>query len=84
VLVVAPDPKPQAELEISRRLFQRYASEYEADYIELTDFPTLNHGCTNKYGLSQVARDYEQTLLLDTDVIVMPDAPCIFDAVAVG
>jgi hypothetical protein len=84
LLVVAPDPKPQAELQISRPLFQEYAKKYEADYIELTNIPTLNHGCANKYVLSQVAKNYEQTLLLDTDVIIMPGAPSIFDAVPLG
>ena len=84
LVVVAPDAKPQAELKISGPLLRKYAEECEADYIELTDFPPLNHPCANKYVVSQIAREYEQTMLADTDIIPLPGAACMFDAVPVG
>ena len=73
LLVVAPDPRPRAELAISRRGLRRYAEYCEADYIELKDFPTASHPCANKYVLTQVSERYEQTLLVDTDIIIMPN-----------
>jgi len=84
ILTIAPDVRPKLELEISRPSFQRYAEELEADYIELTDIETSNHPCGNKYLLTQVCERYEQTLLLDTDIIIMPNAPNIFREVPVG
>ena len=84
ILTVAPDQKPQGELEISRPTFQRYAEEFEADYIELTDIQRSNHPCGNKYVLTQVSERYEQTLLVDTDVIIMPNAPDVFREVPLG
>ena len=84
VLVVAPDNKPQLELEISRPNLRRYAEEFEADYIELTDIERSNHPCGNKYVLTQVSERYEQTLLVDTDIIIMDNAPDIFSEVPVG
>jgi hypothetical protein len=84
VVVIAPDPRPQAELAITRPLIKHYAERCGADYIELTEPWRLNHGAANKYAACDVAEHYEQTLLIDTDVVPMPDAPDIFDAVPVG
>jgi len=84
ILTVAPDHQPQLELEISRPGLQRYAEEFEADYIELTDIERSNHPCGNKYVLTQVCERYEQTLLVDTDIIMMPNAPDIFSEVPLG
>lgn len=83
VMVVAIGAKAEAELVISRPLMQAYAERYAADYLEFTELPPMNHLCGYKYVLAQVAKSYEQTLLLDADVIVMPDAPDIFREVPV-
>jgi hypothetical protein len=84
ILTIAPDTRPQLELEISRPTFKRYSEEFEADYIELTDIEISNHPCGNKYVLTQVSERYEQTLLVDTDIVIMPDAPDIFCEVPLG
>jgi hypothetical protein len=84
VVVIAPDARPQSELEITRPLIKAYAKAMRSDYIELTEPWKLNHGAANKYAVCDVAEHYAKTLLIDTDVVPMPDAPDIFDAVPVG
>lgn len=84
VVVIAPDTRPQAELAITRPLIKQYAERVGADYIELCEPAQLNHGAANKYAVCDIAEHYEQTLLIDTDVIPTPEAPDIFDAVPLG
>lgn len=84
MLVVAPDPKPQAELAITERRIKEYASRCNADYIAIRELPKVNHPCANKFVLSQVAKLYEQTLLVDTDVVVQDHCPNVFELVPLG
>jgi hypothetical protein len=84
IVVIAPDAKPKAELAITRPLIQAYADRCGADYCEFTEPMGLNHACANKYVATQVARYYDQTMLIDTDIVPMPDAPDMFAAVPIG
>jgi hypothetical protein len=84
IVVIAPDAKPQAELAITGPLIRAYASRCGADYREFTEPVGLNHACANKYVATQVARYYDQTMLIDTDIVPMPNAPDMFAEVPIG
>jgi hypothetical protein len=63
---------------------QRYAARLGLDYVEVTDLTSQPHKCGNKYAYAEVAKRYEQSLWLDPDIVIMDNAPNIFDAVPVG
>jgi hypothetical protein len=63
---------------------RQYAANHGLDFVEVTEISKQTHACGNKYAYSQIADRWQQTLWLDTDVVVDPEAPNIFDSVPVG
>lgn len=84
ILVVAPNERPQKELEITGEAIKDYAAQCGADFVVIDKLPEVNHQCANKHVLSQVAKHYEQTLIVDTDIVIRPEAPNIFEEVPLG
>lgn len=84
VLVVAPNEKPQLELEITGDRIKKYAAKCDADFLVIDKLPDVGHPCAYKHVLTQVAPLYEQTLVVDTDIIVKDCAPVVFDYVPLG
>ncbi len=81
VVTVAPDFETQAELAITGPLMKRYAESVNADYIVIDQLTEQSHKCGNKYAYAEVAARYEQSLWLDTDVVMMDGSPDIFQQV---
>jgi hypothetical protein len=84
VLNIAAGDKAKREHEITRNNHRAYAEQCCAEYREILrdaipDFPPAV-----KYMASKVAAEYDQLLFLDTDTVVMPLAPNIFDEVPLG
>ncbi len=84
VLVLVPDEKSRKEFVFSEKRMSLYADNCGADFVIISEISKQTHSCGNKYAYSEIAHLWEQTLWLDTDVIVNPDAPSIFDKVPVG
>jgi hypothetical protein len=84
LITVAPDKKSQAELEITGDRMRAYARNHGLDFVAITSLSKQRYLAANKYAYAEVASGYEQSLWLDTDVVVDPDAPSIFDCVPVG
>jgi len=84
VLVLVPDEKSRAEFKYTENRMRLYAENCEADFVVISKISKQTHKCGNKYAYSQIAHLWEQTLWLDTDVIVNPIAPNIFDSVPPG
>ena len=58
----------------------RYAEKCDAQLIEISGNYSLKmHKCWPKYFAGIVARDFDKTLYLDTDVYIDEEAPSIFD-----
>lgn len=70
-----------ATLKQTRPLRAAYAERIGADLVELTDDRWPDYPMVNKWRLAAVARRYDRTLYVDSDVIIQPNAPNIFDAV---
>jgi lipopolysaccharide biosynthesis glycosyltransferase len=77
---------------LSRALFQHYCDRWELDFVELRE-PRLNiKGADARYNYRNIEKfqafdvldDYERILRLDTDVLVSPRAPNVFDVVPEG
>lgn len=84
LITVAPDVKSQAELAITGDRMRAYAHNHGLDFVTITSLSRQRYLAANKYAYAEVASRYEQSLWLDTDVVVDPDAPSIFDCVPVG
>ncbi len=69
-----------AVLELTRPRLRAYAQRCGAEYLEITDDLRPDWPMANKYRMAHLAWHYEQSLLIDCDVIVRPHAPDIFDA----
>ena len=82
LIVVAVDAPSQAELNISRAGFIRYAKQVGADYVEITDaIQDCGHPTANKYAMLPYVEKYDQTLYCDVDVMIQPSATDIFELV---
>jgi hypothetical protein len=84
ILVIACDEKTQTEFKHTRPRMEVYAQIHGLDFVVIDKISKQTHKCGNKYAYSQIAHLWEQTLWLDTDVIVNPTAPNIFDLVPPG
>lgn len=82
--VLVADSKTRSEYEHTGERMRQYASNHDLDFIEITEISQQTHACGNKYAYSQIADRWLQTLWLDTDVVIDPNAPSIFDSVPVG
>lgn len=66
--------------DVTRRGKAEYARRCDADYIEILDDAHPEWGMANKWRIQRYAEGYYQTVYLDGDVIVKPDAPNLFEA----
>lgn len=66
-------------LDITRPLMQAYAERVGAEFIEITDDHYPQWPMDNKWRVRSYAWHYERTLFLDSDVLIMPDSPNIFE-----
>ena len=77
VLTVATGRKFRELLEVTRPSLKAYAEKCNADFIELTNETELWWGfekCRARHFVEQ----YDETLFLDADCLINPDAPSIF------
>ncbi len=84
VIAVAGSDEIERQAEITAPLMEEYAKRHDADFVLLTGNQAKEHGMLNKYRIQPFIDHYDQTLYLDCDVIVKPDAPSVFDKVPVG
>jgi Lipopolysaccharide biosynthesis proteins, LPS:glycosyltransferases len=84
LLTVGIGSKAQKLLEISRPGFQDYARKVGADYHEISetafpDEPRMVH--FNKFKIRELLEHYERVLYVDSDVIISPETPDLFQIV---
>lgn len=84
LLVLVADEKTRQEYQHTGERMRQYAINHGLDFVEITDISKQTHACGNKYVYSEIADRWQQTLWLDTDIVVDPNAPNIFDSVPVG
>lgn len=85
VVVLAPDDWTKSQLHITRKRFQRYAANCDADYIELTHNAYPAWPMANKLiQIPWVTSHYDQTVYFDCDVVVKPTMPNLFEQVPKG
>lgn len=84
LITVAPDTKSQAELAITGDRMRAYARNHGLDFVAITQLSRQRYLAANKYAYAEIAKRYEQSLWLDTDVVVDQNAPSIFDEVPIG
>jgi hypothetical protein len=68
-------------LDLTRPYLQAYADRCGAEYVELTNNMHHRWAICNKFRMASIAWHYDQCLLIDSDIIVKPSAPDIFEAV---
>lgn len=64
----------------TRPLLAAYADRCGADYYEITNDLRPDWPMANKYRMTSYAWHYDQSLLIDCDVLIRPGAPDIFNA----
>ena len=79
VCVIPANELASRLLDITRKSIQDYANRCEADYIELSGDQHPDWPMANKFRLHGVVLVYKKTLYLDCDVLVLPNAPNIFE-----
>lgn len=84
LIVVAPDAKTQSEFAITGKRMREYAINHSMDFVLVSDITRQTHLCGNKYAYAQVAARYEQSLWLDTDIVVDPSSPNVVEEVPIG
>lgn len=66
----------------TRDTIKKYSDKIGCQLIEITGAYSKNmHLCWPKYLVSEVAKDFNKTLYLDTDVYILKNAPNIFNEV---
>jgi hypothetical protein len=78
VITVATGPKFKGILAVTRPHLLAYAERCDADYIELTN-QSFGQWQLEKFRVHGVAKQYEQTLFIDSDCYVRPSCPNIFE-----
>jgi len=73
-----------AELALTRKNHQLYAKNCGAEYIELVKDVQLAYGPAAKFKIVEIAKDFDQTLMIDTDTVVFQPNINIFDTCPVG
>lgn len=79
VLCIAGGEESNRYAEITTPRMKEYAIRCGALFVLKTDDLAPDYKVWNKYRVTTLAANFEQTLLLDTDVIVSRAAPDIFD-----
>ncbi len=68
--------------EITHPSFKAYADRIEADFIVInTPKLNLNYIHYEKYQIYDLLHDYERIIYLDTDIIISPKCPNLFDII---
>lgn len=65
-------------LTLTRPGFEAYAAKCKADYIEVTNV-TSDQWQMEKFRIGELAKQYEQTLFVDSDCVILPNCPDLFD-----
>lgn len=81
VISVAAGPDYKRLLDVTAPAMQAYASRVGADFIPVFDDQATPYMMAAKYRMLDHAKEYDRTLFLDSDVVVSPEAPNIFDVV---
>ena len=79
VVCVAGGENPESESCVTADLMLNYADSCGADFICLRRDHCPHWPMGNKYRIYPLLKRYEMTLYLDTDVVVSPDTPSLFD-----
>jgi hypothetical protein len=80
IITIAIGRKFQEILELSRPYLQAYAKKCGADYVELTN-PTQGWWGLEKFRVKAFQKYYERIAFLDSDLLVRPNCPNLFDIV---
>lgn len=66
--------------EVTHPMIKGYADKIKSDFIVLREnkYPIFDY---NKFELYNILRDYQRVLFIDTDVIIHPETPNIFNVV---
>lgn len=80
IITVASGKEYENILKLTGRIFRKYAKKCNADYIQLTG-TTQEFGYFEKFRIYPFVKQYNRTLFLDADLIVLDDAPNLFDVV---
>jgi hypothetical protein len=78
IISVGAGANCEAMLEIAKPNIQAYADRVGADYVQLTGKTQAWWGL-EKFRVHQFAKMYDQTLFVDSDVLIRHDAPDIFE-----
>lgn len=78
IITVATGDSAQAVLAATRPLMESYAQRVGADFLALTNTKYDWWGF-EKFRVRYFAQQYDETLFLDSDVIVRPDCPDLFE-----
>jgi len=77
IVTVATGRKFREVLDVTRPSLKAYALRCDADFIELTNETELWWGF-EKFRVRHLIPQYEETLFVDADCVINPDAPSIF------
>jgi len=78
VIAVAANDHAKRQFAVTGPLMESYAKRCGADFVVVDDDRYPEWPMWNKYRIGEWLRHYDQTLYMDCDVIVKPDAPSIF------
>jgi hypothetical protein len=78
VITIATGTQFKKVLSVTRPYLQAYANRCDADYIELTN-QSFDQWQLEKFRVHGFAKQYEQTLFIDSDCYVRPSCPDIFE-----
>jgi hypothetical protein len=76
--------RAQEEHAITRANHKAYAEACRADYIAVEESKALPYGPAAKFTVVDIAKHYDQTLLLDIDTVVMRATMTPFDVTPAG
>ena len=76
LITVATGPARES-LSITRPMMEAYAARCGADFVALVD-TTQSWWGLEKFRVAEYAATYDQTLFIDSDVLIKPDAPDLF------
>jgi hypothetical protein len=66
-------------LELTLPYMEAYAKRIGAELVVLTDNQRITDPMANKWRIGHLAKAFERTLYVDSDVFIKPDAPDIFE-----
>jgi hypothetical protein len=78
VITIATGTQFKKVLSVTRPYLQAYADRCDANYIELTN-QSFDQWQLEKFRVHGFAKQYEQTLFIDSDCYVRPSCPNIFE-----